>query len=169
MPSRVLDFLDYNQQDFVTETVDPSVQSPVKGVTSYSGLSPFDVPEQVELEATPDDACHLRFHYADEERPASSPVGLVGDPDIYLKVGRRTGKILEVVIRHAAERLLANRVAIDLSRASTRAYQLAVDESALKNYALVSQITESALSSLKNELLRAWKVQGRDASTAVPR
>lgn len=103
----------YSRFGDAVETIPSSSSDPA--YVSYAGLSPFDIPDAIEVEVTAPAQCIFRFAYPNSEpgdsefRPASR------DGTVSVKLGRNTGKVLELLSTNADTSLVHGNVELDLS------------------------------------------------------
>jgi hypothetical protein len=100
---RSLTYDEYEQQaytrDFFLTPNDQNAGRPY----ARTGLSPFDVPEKINVEVTSSDRCLFRFTYSNDEPAQQDAHTIPSNTALSALLGRNTGKILEFRITDALQ------------------------------------------------------------------
>lgn len=105
-----LDYLEDWAEDAV-EDVTSNDQSSV----AYAGLSPFDIPVGAEVRITAPSRVHFVFAYANTEPGEEQYRQASHDSTVVVRLGKNTGKILEVLSTNAKADLRDGTLDLDLT------------------------------------------------------
>jgi hypothetical protein len=117
---------EYEQEQFNKETKPEHASTSASRIShGWARLSPFNMPDQVSLSVDELGVVRFILGYPNDEpaRARELPV----DSDISLRVGRFSGKVLEVLIRNALARFRAGNVTFDAAVVEDLARHLPAD------------------------------------------
>ena len=153
--SATLPLDEYEQEEFASSATYTGPAG--RRGTASVGLSPFQIPEGVDLELRADGSCSFRFRYANDEAPQKQPHQSADDPDIHVVVGRHSGKILEVRVLDSLRYFREGASQFRLSPKASWYPSLAQPAQlvAARNASLIERILNYAVAHLRARVLEA--------------
>jgi len=127
-----------------------------KGTASV-GLSPFNIPDSVELSLEADGSCTFRFGYANREPPRRRLQVATARGAATVLLARHSGKVLAVNIPHADRWFADNSVRFQLSPDPSWYSHIPPQAQlvAARNASLVQKIVQFAFTELRSQVLEA--------------
>src|ERR1700722_2693120 len=119
--------------------------------TSYSGPSPFEVPEAVEITLERGDNLTFQFSYSDQEKSEGCDRPASTDGCVTVQLGAKTKKILQIRFRGDVEKRLQTNLAIDIALVVPTTEQL--PKQSANSFRQNAIVIQSILTSIPAELV----------------
>ena len=122
----------------------------------FAGLSPFDIPEDVEIQVFADDRCVFRFRYANSETPEPRRRVFGADPDLSVLLGEHSKKILELHVEEAMTKLSQGNIRMDLSEFEELSHKLPLHaaKASVRNASLVQAVLISIPRKFREQIIQ---------------
>jgi hypothetical protein len=110
----------------------------------------------VEIAVMADNTCQITFAYPNHENAERSWHSVAGDPELQIRVGRYTGKILHVRFRSALARFRAGPPRFDVRGAATWCSSLpdSCNSACRRNAAIAAQILAEMPDEVRREVIK---------------
>jgi hypothetical protein len=147
-------------EDYETDQFDKA-EYPVHESTSYSrvrgGISPFTLPDAVQVEVSDRGECSFVFAYPDSEPPAKQRWEWLADSQLRVTIGAYSRRILELHIGDAVDRIGAGPMRLDPRAAWAWCGNAPprIRNTATRNAEIVSRIMETLPDGLRAAIVQA--------------
>lgn len=145
----------YSRRSAAAEAIEPEQRAGLGDIAYRAGLSPQDVPEQVEIEVGKGNRVAIRFYYSNNEPPEQFYRRASSDGLTQVLLGARTRKVLEVVTEEAQTTWAGSGPLVELPLIADWTSDLPADayKTGVRNAALVASLLERMPATLRRQVV----------------